>query len=91
MYVIYGLGNPGNRYKDTRHNLGFKFIDEILNKYKFEIFKKNNSREIYKGKIKKEEYYILKSLTYMNLSGTPIRRLLNYYKIPHHLKYLPQY
>lgn len=82
MYLICGLGNPGKKYEDTRHNVGFKFIDEILMKYKFKILKKNKSREIYKGKIKKYEYCIFKSLTYMNLSGPPVGKFLNYYKIP---------
>ena len=82
MYVIYGLGNPGKKYKDTRHNMGFNFINEILNKHKFNILKKNKLIEIYKGKIKKDEYYVLKSLTYMNLSGPPLGKFLTYYKIP---------
>ena len=82
MYLLCGLGNPGKKYELTRHNVGFKFIDKILNKYQFDIFKKNKSVEIYKGKIKKEEFYIIKALTYMNLSGPPIGKFLRYYKIP---------
>ena len=35
MFVICGLGNPGKKYQGTRHNVGFSFIDEIINKYKF--------------------------------------------------------
>ena len=82
MYVICGLGNPGKKYENTRHNTGFKFINEILNRYKFKILKQNKLKEIYKGKIKKYEYYIFKNLTYMNLSGPPLGKFLNYYKIP---------
>jgi PTH1 family peptidyl-tRNA hydrolase len=82
MYLICGLGNPGKRYKNTRHNIGFKFVDEILNNHKFKIIKKDKIKEIYKCKIKKDEYYILKILTFMNLSGPPLSQFIQYYKIP---------
>ena len=82
MIVICGLGNPGRKYTDTRHNVGFKFIDKIRTEYKFEILKKNKSKEIFRGKIKRQECYLFKPLTYMNLSGYPLAKFLNYYKIP---------
>ena len=82
MIVICGLGNPGNKYIDTRHNVGFRFIDKIKTKYKFIILKKDKSKEIFKGKIKRKEYYLFKPLTYMNLSGPPHASFLHYYKIP---------
>jgi len=82
MIVICGLGNPERKYTDTRHNVGFKFIDTIRVKYKFNFFKKNKSKEIFRGKIKRKEYYLLKPLTYMNLSGPPLASFLQYYKIP---------
>ena len=81
MKVICGLGNPGKKYTDTRHNIGFKFIDKIKARYKFHILKKDKSKEVYKGKIKHKQYYLLKPLTYMNLSGYPLGSFLNYYKI----------
>jgi len=84
MYIICGLGNPGSKYKNTRHNVGFQFIDQLIINYKFKLFKKNKSVEIFKGSIKNKNYYILKPLTYMNLSGIPILSFLNYYK--HSLK-----
>ena len=82
MIVICGLGNPGSKYTDTRHNVGFSFIDKIKTKYKFIILKKDKSKEIFKGKIKRKEYYLFKPLTYMNLSGPPLASFLHYYKIP---------
>ena len=81
MKIICGLGNPGKKYIDTRHNIGFKFIDSIKTKYKFITFKKDKSKEIYKGKIKSKEFYLIKSLKYMNLSGIPLLDFMNYYKI----------
>ena len=82
MIVICGLGNPGRKYTDARHNVGFTFLDKIKVKYKFNIFKKSKSAEVFSGKIKRKKCYLLKPLTYMNLSGTPIASFLQYYKIP---------
>ena len=82
MIVICGLGNPNNKYVGTRHNVGFKFIDKIKTKYEFKILKKDKSKEIYRGKIKLIEYYLIKPLTYMNLSGSPLANFLHYYKTP---------
>ena len=82
MIVICGLGNPGKKYMDTLHNVGFKILDKIKVKYKFNIFKKDKSKEVFRGKIKRKEFYLLKPLTYMNLSGPPLADFLQYYKIP---------
>ena len=82
MIVICGLGNPSRKYAETRHNVGFKFIDKIKTKYEFKILKKDKSKEIYKGKIKNRKCYLIKPLTYMNLSGSPLASFLHYYKIP---------
>tara|TARA_Y100000590_G_C15515346_1_gene937080 strand:+ start:47 stop:619 length:573 start_codon:yes stop_codon:yes gene_type:complete len=81
MYILCGLGNPGKKYEHTRHNVGFKFIDTVLKKHKYEVVKKDKEKEIYKIIIKKKEFYIFKPLTYMNLSGQPLGSFLNYYKI----------
>ena len=81
MIVICGLGNPGKKYMYTRHNIGFKILDKIKVKYKFNIFKKDKTKEIFRGKIKRKECYLLKPLTYMNLSGPPLASFLHYYKI----------
>jgi len=82
MFVICGLGNPGKKYTETRHNVGFKFIDKVRKEYKFNIIKKDKSKEVFRGKIKRKEFYLLKPLTYMNLSGFPLATFLHYYKIP---------
>ena len=88
MILICGLGNPGRKYKNTRHNIGFEFIDKIIDKYNFKIFKKDKDKELYKGKIKNKEYYILKPQRFMNLSGLPISNFVNYYKIPKRKLYI---
>ena len=82
MFVICGLGNPGKKYTGTRHNVGFRFIDKIKKEYKFNLLKKDKSKEILRGKIKRKEFYLIKPLTYMNLSGFPLATFLHYYKVP---------
>ena len=81
MYLIVGLGNPEQEYKQTRHNMGFDTIDKIAQKYNIEI-NKSKFQGIYgKGEIKGEKVIILKPQTYMNLSGICIKQFINYYKI----------
>jgi len=81
MKLIVGLGNPGKEYENTRHNIGFKVVDE---------FAKNNNLEINKLKfdglycefiINDEKVIILKPQKYINLSGEVIRKYVDYYKI----------
>ena len=81
MWLICGLGNPGKKYHNTRHNVGFQFVDEIIQKNNFKLIKKNKSKEIYRGLIKGNKCLICKSLVFMNLSGSSIQEVVNFYKI----------
>ena len=82
MWLICGLGNPGKKYKNTRHNIGFDLIDTIINKYSFKLYKKDKIKELYKGSIEDINCLFCKPQTYMNVSGLPIKKIVNYYKIP---------
>ena len=82
MRLICGLGNPDNKHRLTRHNLGFDIIESINKFYNFILIKKDKSHELYKGNIGTEKCFLCKPLTYMNLSGPPINNLMNFYKIP---------
>lgn len=82
MKLIVGLGNPGKDYKNTRHNVGFMFLDEFAkqNSLKFKVdlaFK----CEITNTRINDEIVYLIKPLTYMNNSGISVYNVSNYYKI----------
>lgn len=81
MRLIVGLGNPGKKYEETRHNAGFMVIDELLNRYQLELnkkkFKGSYAMEIIEG----EKAILLKPETYMNLSGESLRPLMDYYQI----------
>ncbi len=80
MKLIIGLGNPGNEYKWTRHNVGFEAIDKLA--YDFNItVNKNKFKSIYgEGIINNEKVLLIKPLTYMNLSGECVRDFVNFYK-----------
>ena len=82
MWLICGLGNPGKKYQNTRHNIGFNLLDSIINQYNCELYKKDKSKEIYKGLIENKNFLFCKPLNYMNLSGPVIREIVNFYKIP---------
>ncbi|MDO8658087.1 MAG: aminoacyl-tRNA hydrolase [Candidatus Levybacteria bacterium] len=90
MKLIVGLGNPGKKYEDTRHNLGFMVVDELVQSFlrsrislretKFKIEEKFKA-EILELKYSNEKIIISKPLTYMNNSGMAISLLVNFYKI----------
>jgi len=82
MIIIVGLGNPGEKYKNTRHNVGFQTIDEFAKENNFPEFglsKKFNaliSENIINGK----KIILAKPQTFMNNSGKPVKTLFSFYK-----------
>ncbi|HHY14063.1 MAG TPA: aminoacyl-tRNA hydrolase, partial [Thermoanaerobacterales bacterium] len=76
MYVVVGLGNPGNEYRITRHNIGFLSIDYFAEKNKIKINKLKYKALIGKGKIGDKDIMLVKPQTYMNLSGRSIKDIL---------------
>lgn len=82
MYLVIGLGNPGDEYKNTRHNVGFDVIDLMAGKYNVSV-----NRVKFKGiygeiNISSQKVILLKPSTYMNLSGECVRQAASFYKIP---------
>ncbi len=76
--LIVGLGNPGPNYAKTRHNIGFMVIDELVSRFKA----KKISSSAFNGELFKfQEHFLLKPLTFMNLSGESIQKVKNFYKI----------
>jgi PTH1 family peptidyl-tRNA hydrolase len=76
--LIVGLGNPGPMYEKNRHNIGFLVIDELI--------KRNSATKLssssFQGELSKfANHYLLKPLTYMNLSGNSIAVVKNFYKL----------
>ncbi|MDE7016617.1 MAG: aminoacyl-tRNA hydrolase [Lachnospiraceae bacterium] len=81
MYIIVGLGNPGRKYENTRHNVGFMVIDELAGKFSIAVSEKKHKANIGKGIIGGEKAILVKPQTFMNLSGESVREIIDYYKI----------
>lgn len=82
MYIIAGLGNPGSKYENTRHNMGFKAIDAMASEFGIDVNRAKFKGLIGEGRIGSEKVILLKPQTYMNLSGQSVREIMNFYKIP---------
>lgn len=82
MYIIAGLGNPGSKYENTRHNMGFKAIDAMASEFGIDVNRAKFKGLIGEGRIGNEKVILLKPQTYMNLSGQSVREIMNFYKIP---------
>ncbi len=82
MYIIAGLGNPGSKYENTRHNMGFKAIDAMASEFGIDVNRAKFKGLIGEGRIGGEKVILLKPQTYMNLSGQSVREIMNFYKIP---------
>lgn len=80
-YVIVGLGNPGAKYKNTRHNAGFIAIDHIVTELNINSKKIKFNAEIYESTIGDKRVLLVKPQTYMNLSSDAVVQLINFYKI----------
>jgi peptidyl-tRNA hydrolase, PTH1 family len=75
LWLIAGLGNPGTRYQNTRHNIGFLVIDELLRKQKI-VFKEKDNYRIAEGSQYDEKIILLEPLTFMNNSGLAVRKVM---------------
>lgn len=79
--MIIGLGNPGTRYQDTLHNIGFKVIERLAEKHKWQWrVEKKFQAEMAEGRIGEIKYHLMKPATYMNLSGEAVGAYLSYYR-----------
>ena len=81
MFIIAGLGNPKKEYDNTRHNIGFAFIDALAEKYSISVMDVKHKALTGKGIINGQKVILVKPLTFMNLSGESIRPISDYYKI----------
>ncbi len=80
MYIIVGLGNPGNRYENTRHNMGFLTIDRLAKKYNVRGDKIKFKSLIGEFDLNGEKIILVKPQTFMNNSGEAVREVMNFYK-----------
>jgi PTH1 family peptidyl-tRNA hydrolase len=81
MKLIVGLGNPGPRYEQTRHNIGFMAADAIIRRHGFRGAREKFHGLIAEGEIDGEKALVLKPMTFMNESGTSVAPAARFYKI----------
>ena len=79
MVLIVGLGNPGKQYQNTRHNLGFRVIDELINNYQLRITnsEKFNSQFVTRN----SQFILMRPQTFINTSGVAVAKAANFYQI----------
>ena len=82
MWLLVGLGNPGDKYEYNRHNIGFLAVDAIADTYGFPAYKKKFQGLVAEGNIGGEKVILLKPQTYMNNSGQSVGEAAKFYKIP---------
>ena len=82
MYVIVGIGNPGKKYENTRHNIGFISIDYMSSLFNIKVNKIKHKALVGEGNIEGERVMLVKPQTFVNLSGESVREITEYYKVP---------
>ena len=81
MKLIVGLGNPGKEYENTRHNIGYIFIDNYAKYHNTEIKKEKFNGLYSQIQVNDEKVILLKPLSFMNLSGEVVEKYVNFFKI----------
>lgn len=81
MYLVVGLGNPGEKYARNRHNIGFMAADEIVRRHSFGPWRSKFQGEVSEGKLNGEKVLVLKPMTFMNESGRAVKEAVTFYKI----------
>src|SRR5574344_1771035 len=82
MKLVVGLGNPGKEYENTRHNIGYELADMFAKKYNCSFrTERKFEADIFDIKINGEKVIVAKPLTYMNLSGNAVKKIVDFYNI----------
>ena len=81
MFLVVGLGNPGEKYARNRHNIGFMAADEIVRRHSFSAYRTKFQGELAEGKIGTDKVLVLKPQTFMNESGRAVHEASSFYKI----------
>ncbi|MEQ8201799.1 MAG: aminoacyl-tRNA hydrolase [Syntrophomonadaceae bacterium] len=81
MKVVVGLGNPGPEYRDTRHNIGFRVLEQLAARHRVQRQESKYDAIIGEIRIRGEKVLLVKPLTYMNLSGRSVQPLVHWHKL----------
>ena len=77
MWLVAGLGNPGDEYADTRHNIGFMVVDALAARSSISLKQKTSNFKFGRGFIEEQKAVLIKPLTFMNRSGTAVWDAIN--------------
>lgn len=81
MHLIVGLGNPGKKYEKTRHNLGFRVLDVLHERFGMQPWQDKFEGKLSRGRLFRDTLMLLKPQTFMNLSGSSVQPTTNFFKI----------
>ncbi len=81
MRLFVGLGNPGSKYANNRHNVGFSVVDEIARRHGFAPWRRRFQGETSEGTLERERVVLLKPATFMNESGRAVQEAANFFKL----------
>lgn len=81
MKLVVGLGNPGQQYERTRHNIGFRVVDTLAQKWGWKWSERRGKAILASGNVGTEKVVLAKPLTFMNLSGESVAELVRWYRI----------
>ncbi len=81
MYIIVGLGNPGEKYAHTRHNVGFEVIDILADRIGIHVDEKKHKGLCGRGVLEGQKVVLVKPQTFMNASGECVRAVADFYKV----------
>ncbi len=81
LYLVIGLGNPGNAYHVTRHNAGFMVIDELSDRFSIPVNREKFGACLGRGVIENTRVVLAKPMKFMNRSGPPARQVADYFRI----------
>jgi peptidyl-tRNA hydrolase, PTH1 family len=82
MKIVVGLGNPGAKYRGTRHNVGYAVIDSLAAASGVSRFQERFQADIAEWTVGSDKVLLAKPLTFMNLSGRSVRQLIDFYQLP---------
>lgn len=80
-YLICGLGNPGSKYRGTRHNVGYMVVDELAGRHRMRLNQEKFDGHVADGRVAGARVTLLEPQTYMNRSGKAVSAAANFYKL----------
>ena len=82
MYLIAGLGNPGDNYVGHRHNIGFMVVDALADQLRAGAYRQKFKGHFVRATVGSEDVVLLKPMTFMNLSGESVQEAMRFFKVP---------